>query len=756
MKSTLFIGTLFLFQVSMSRACGPDTRSPGQPFQWFQFSSNRFAVYNASDWSFPRSVDGISGWNSDCKPSLTADGKVLCFQSDAEIGAPYHPNHLGNWTNIYTAEWDGTQWTNRVPLDSAASWDGQYPFISSDGTRIFFQRKIGNGMDLFVTTKKQGRWMPALSVGSGINTKEYSEEYPSLSFDGKELYFVSNRPPKIGKKDIWVSRWNGADWDPPTNLGPGVNKPDATNWNPYVTADKTKLFFSKEQFSLFTTQELWVSEWTGTEWGEAVNLGAPINNIMHTCSAYLTPDNKRLYLGGEVSEGGRGGQDIWSSVPASVPFVKTVTGSNSAEWKKTANLDSALYVHCLIETQSGTLYAGTGPFGKVFKSGDKGRKWIKTAVLPDARKIYTLLETSEGTVYAGTYPKGDVFKTTDAGLTWIPTADIPGVTTVSKLIAGKNNILYAAAYPSDDKDQGYVFKTTDRGVSWRSLSPIPDVVGGVRTLCQTASGTLIAGCYSGSSAVYLSTDQGSTWTQIPLPIFQARREEWSQICFIKETAPKTLHAGGWTHGSGQGGYIWMSTDDGMSWDTTASRIRVREVKATKVYDLVKNKSGMLIAGFQSYPDSVVALSRDDGKTWEIAGTLGGAEETLCLVETKDGSLFAGTAPNGNIYQYQIATPVAEKNDPLREFQLYPNYPNPFNSSTAIAFQIPVQAKVLLDICDMLGRPVQTLLNEDRPAGLYAILWHGDNGSGRPMDSGVYICRLKYGELFQTKKLLLLK
>jgi hypothetical protein len=256
--------------------------------------------------------------------------------------------------------------------------------------------------------------------------------------------------------------------------------------------------------------------------------------------------------------------------------------------------------------------------------------------------------------------------------------------------------------------------------------------------------------------VYISTDQGTSWTTIDLPIYEAKREEWSQICFIKETGPNTLYAGGWTHGPGQGGYVWKSTDDGMQWDTTASRIRVNQVKATKVYDLIKNADGVLIAGFQSYPDSAVAISRDDGNTWEAAGTIDGAEETLCLMETRDGSLFAGTSPNGNIYGHQPFTSVTGRADPLREFLLYPNYPNPFNASTAISFEIPSRSRVFLDIYDILGKPVRHLLNEDRPAGTFAVLWYGVNDSGNPVDSGVYVCRLQYGELFQTKKLLLLK
>jgi hypothetical protein len=83
--------------------------------------------------------------------------------------------------------------------------------------------------------------------------------------------------------------------------------------------------------------------------------------------------------------------------------------------------------------------------------------------------------------------------------------------------------------------------------------------------------------------------------------------------------------------------------------------------------------------------------------------------------------------------------------------LYQNYPNPFNPSTSISFSLPRKIFVSLDIFDILGRKVATIVSEQMPAGNYVQYW---NASGFP--SGVYFYRLKAGAYTETKKLLLLK
>jgi hypothetical protein len=86
-----------------------------------------------------------------------------------------------------------------------------------------------------------------------------------------------------------------------------------------------------------------------------------------------------------------------------------------------------------------------------------------------------------------------------------------------------------------------------------------------------------------------------------------------------------------------------------------------------------------------------------------------------------------------------------------DYTLSPNYPNPFNSSTTIRYTIPIAGPVTLDIYDILGRKVQTLLDINQPAGEYQAVWQADRVS-----SGLYFYRLKAGEKVDSKPMILLK
>jgi len=92
------------------------------------------------------------------------------------------------------------------------------------------------------------------------------------------------------------------------------------------------------------------------------------------------------------------------------------------------------------------------------------------------------------------------------------------------------------------------------------------------------------------------------------------------------------------------------------------------------------------------------------------------------------------------------------------FDLLQNYPNPFNPSTRIRFSIPSKngrggewEKVVLEVYDVLGREVRTLVNEDLPPGSYEVTW---DATGMP--SGVYLYKLTAGSFTQTRKMILMR
>ncbi len=87
----------------------------------------------------------------------------------------------------------------------------------------------------------------------------------------------------------------------------------------------------------------------------------------------------------------------------------------------------------------------------------------------------------------------------------------------------------------------------------------------------------------------------------------------------------------------------------------------------------------------------------------------------------------------------------------KAFYLYQNFPNPFNPSTKIRYSVPYSSKVVIKVFDVLGKEIETLVNEVKPAGTYELTWYAEE-----LPSGVYFYRLKAGEFIETKKMILLK
>ena len=97
------------------------------------------------------------------------------------------------------------------------------------------------------------------------------------------------------------------------------------------------------------------------------------------------------------------------------------------------------------------------------------------------------------------------------------------------------------------------------------------------------------------------------------------------------------------------------------------------------------------------------------------------------------------------------------------FALHQNFPNPFNPSTSIRFDVPARSDITVTLYSLLGQEVRTLVREERPAGKYTIIWDGKNNKGRNVSSGIYFYRLigtpaevKTSSFVSTKKMLLVR
>ncbi len=730
-----------------ARACGKDR--PGESPLGF---IRPIEIDSLSGYTFPRSVVGVSGYNSDCKPSLTANGHQIYFISADNNGPPYSQEHVGTGFNVYVARWNGAAWdsvTNLGPNVNPAS----YACISPDGGNIYFTR----GNDIWTSTYDGHEWTPAEILPSPVNDPFASDRAPFLTADGRRLYFASNRHEGHGSYDLWVVRRNGTAWDSLANLGPAVNTVKSET-HPALTPDGSTLYFTDfggpRDVWKYGDADLYVSRWTGTGWGPPEIVGAPVNSDHPLCSSFPMPDG-RLYLGSGVSEGGFGEEDIWMVEPDSLAQWQGVEGRPGPnEWARIATLEGALNVLCLAEDRDGTLYAGTAPGGDVFRSTDSGETWENTSDLPGAIQVYSLLETSDGSLYAGTYPHGDVFRSTDRGDTWLPTGEMPNATAVRALLESSEGSLLAGTSP-DSMGWGRIYRSDDAGSTWIRTGLVPDVKGGIFTLMEGDGGAIFAGGRVSGDRIFVSSNNGSSWTEINLP-YDDQHVTISNTYFFRRTSGGTIWAGGWAHGPQ--GMLVHSTDNGATWDTTAS-IFTGPVEAALIYDMVEETGGSLLIGYHPGPDSIVQRSTDGGVTWESAGILRGAREVLCLLRTSQGDILAGTSADGGIYREPTAgiEIKGRRERTPRAIGMGQNFPNPFNPGTSVRYTVPDAAAgrhVSISIYDMRGRLVRNLVDCRQPAGQYTVRWNGLDDEGLPAASGGYFCRIEAGGFSSVRKMLL--
>jgi flagellar hook assembly protein FlgD len=90
------------------------------------------------------------------------------------------------------------------------------------------------------------------------------------------------------------------------------------------------------------------------------------------------------------------------------------------------------------------------------------------------------------------------------------------------------------------------------------------------------------------------------------------------------------------------------------------------------------------------------------------------------------------------------------------YQLINNYPNPFNPTTTLRYDLPEQGHVRITIYDKLGREVKTLINQTQDAGYKSVIWDATNDYGKPVSAGIYLYQIQAGEFVNTKKMVLLK
>jgi hypothetical protein len=171
---------------------------------------------------------------------------------------------------------------------------------------------------------------------------------------------------------------------------------------------------------------------------------------------------------------------------------------------------------------------------------------------------------------------------------------------------------------------------------------------------------------------------------------------------------------------------------------------------------------VIITDTASFPGDLsgFGLSNTGEKVWLQDSVSGALIDTITYGATATATQSYARIPDGGTWQVTSTitrgvsnggTAVGDPLSLLQEFSLQQNYPNPFNPFTTIEFIMPTSGVVRVQVFDMLGREVATLVNEALDAGLHKVQFDGGG-----LSSGVYYYKLSAGSLTRTKALTLLK
>lgn len=185
-----------------------------------------------------------------------------------------------------------------------SEWNEGTCTLSADGRVLIFTscygRKGYGSCDLYISKKTGEEWSEPVNLGSKVNSSAW-ESQPSLSSDGRTLYFISNRGGGIGGRDIWVSYLDDKEqWSNPTNLGRSINTPH-DEVSPFIHPNNVTLYFASNGLTGFGGFDIFYSERKDKTWSEPKNIGYPINTSADQVSLFITSDGEKGYYSHEVT-----------------------------------------------------------------------------------------------------------------------------------------------------------------------------------------------------------------------------------------------------------------------------------------------------------------------------------------------------------------------------------------------------------------------------------------------------------------------
>ena len=479
----------------------------------------------------------------------------------------------------------------------------------------------------------------------------------------------------------------------------------------------------------------------------------------------------------------------WISAPDTI--YKTTNGG--LNWSKAPAKGKNLSMK-FFNSQIGYTCSDTG---KVYKTDNGGASWTLQTIgtFYDLTDIFP--STENNCLAVGRL--GTMVRTTNGGANWTHSPYSFTLNTIPIVVAGNSSMVFASTYKK-------FHRSSDGGVSWQTFAPPlnNDIsclffsdgsngwISGFNEIKYTSDGGLSwearpfteitvptsiffintsTGWITTSSSIYKTTNNGTNWLNYPLP----SGGPYSKVFFSNSST-------GWVMGTNK---LAKTTDGGMNW------VNLFQFSRTlKSYYFINPDAGWVSDDLGSVRKTI-----NGGLLWDSLSTMseiknlyfanalsgwgiGGTNQVGQIYHTTNGGInwvtqfkngefnnfqslsflnsttgwVAGTngailktTTGGNVFISQISNEVPER------YSLQQNYPNPFNPSTNIKFDIHKSGITSLKVFDLLGKEVETLVDEQLSVGTYEVTFNAHS-----LSSGIYFYVLKTGDFVESKRMVLVK
>ncbi len=696
-----------------------------------------------------------------------------------------------------TAFAQGWEWQNPLPqgndlYDVSTVWDaygGTGWMVGAGGTLLitdgvsYNQRSdLGDGLRAVYTTDRDHAWIVGSSSCGGtiFHTSDrglsWVEQWCDSTLGPTEIFMLTN---EIGWATAWGGWWfnaavlrttdGGTTWttqmlDSTTSLynlsfvnenlgwvaGDGFLARTTDGGETWETLDnptygvRDLFFMDSLNGCLLDILRIYMTHDGGQTWQQTEYARTWINHVEFAGTQLgLVSGNDGLML--RTTDGG----ETWDSVATNTheeinsidfhpyPWGQAVgnnglmmwTGDGGEHWSiQTTNRAERTALQRVSISQAGSGWA-IGGNDIILRTTDGGNHWTNqttawslpfhdvTAVSPDSAFL-----VGDG---------GGIFLTTNGGENWLP--QYSG--TSSRLFRASfvnSRVGWAGAGP------GEILRTQDRGIHWEILENEPGLILKDMVFVDENTGWIVCHDWGNMGEIRRTTDGGVTWE-----IQVSANDTFFYSCHFLDAA------NGWVGGmwspDPEGLYynvLLHTTDGGESWvPQTVNEGAVDDAVVDVVF-------ADLLFGWALTEDGLY-VTNNGGENWYSQDTPA-TQRLWALTENGPHSVWA-VGGNGAILHWSGTNSIEPPRALVPQELALEAYPNPFNPTTTIAYDVPKAGHISLRVFDLLGREVAVLKDGMMEVGTHRVMF---DGSG--LASGIYFTRLDAGAFSQTKKLMLLK